>query len=147
MLDEKANSAEIWTTMRAIGIRAKDAASLLATADTAQKDAALQAAATALRERHNAISAANALDMNALHMNAAASDRLTDAFIDRLKLTPDRIEAMASGLEAVAAQSDPVGAEIAAWEQPNGLKIRRVRTPIGVIGVIYEIALECTEPE
>lgn len=138
MLDEKANSAEIWTTMRAIGIRAKDAASLLATADTAQKDAALQAAATALRERRNAISAANALDMNALHMNAAASDRLTDAFIDRLKLTPDRIEAMASGLEAVAAQSDPVGAEIAAWEQPNGLKIRRVRTPIGVIGVIYE---------
>ena len=70
---------------------------------------------------------------------AAARDRgISGAMLDRLELTPPRIEAMAAGVETVAAQADPVGRELAAWTMPSGLKIRRVATPLGVIGVIYE---------
>src|SRR5690606_9183440 len=77
------------------------------------------------------ILAANAADLAAAH-------GITDAFRDRLTLTADRIEAMAEGLEAVAALPDPVGRDLADWTRPNGMRIRRIATPIGVIGMIYE---------
>jgi glutamate-5-semialdehyde dehydrogenase len=78
------------------------------------------------------------LAANAIDMERAEKSDLTDAFRDRLKLTKDRVQAMADGIRAIAGLTDPVGAIIAAWDRPNGLQIERVRTPLGVIGVIYE---------
>ena len=75
---------------------------------------------------------------NGRDMEAGREAGLSDAMLDRLKLTPQRIEAIAGSVDAIAALEDPVGAVIAAWDRPNGLKIERVRTPLGVIGVIYE---------
>jgi glutamate-5-semialdehyde dehydrogenase len=110
---------------------ARDAAHVLANAPRRRKDAALHAAAAALRARAESVLAANAEDM-------AQASGLTAAFRDRLALTPPRVEAMAAGLEEVAALPDPVGRVIAEWTRPNGLLIRRVAQPIGVIGMIYE---------
>ncbi|WP_270938664.1 glutamate-5-semialdehyde dehydrogenase, partial [Falsiroseomonas oryzae] len=110
---------------------AREAAHALATAPRPQKDAALTAAATALRARTDALLAANAEDL-------AAASGLTAAYRDRLTLTPARIEAMAKGLEEVAALPDPVGRVLSEWTRPNGLVIRRVAQPIGVVGMIYE---------
>ena len=119
--------------MRAIGLAARDAASVLAQAPRAAKDAALHAAARALRESTRAILEANARDTA-----AAEAAGVSPALLDRARLEPKRVEAMALGLEAVAGLDDPVGAEIARWERPNGLDIARVRVPLGVVGVIYE---------
>jgi glutamate-5-semialdehyde dehydrogenase len=119
--------------MLELGAQAKAAARTLARATTEQKNAALGAMAQAMRCRSAQILAANAADIDA----ARASER-PGSFIDRLKLTPERIEAMAKGVEAVAALPDPVGQVIAEWPRPNGLRIARTRTPLGVIGVIYE---------
>jgi len=120
-------------TMAALGRAAREAARALARAETATKNAALAAAAAAIRARAPAILEANARDL------AAARTRgLKGALIDRLELTDARIEAMARGLEDIAALDDPVGAVMAEWTRPNGLVIRRLRTPLGVIGVIYE---------
>ena len=119
--------------MRQIGLDAKAAAIRIARATRAEKDMALAAAARQLRDRTDAILAANAVDVD-----AARQAERPSAFIDRLTLTTDRVEAMAAGLEAIAALDDPVGTTIAEWRQPNQLKIERVRTPLGVIGVIYE---------
>ncbi|MBX7201411.1 MAG: glutamate-5-semialdehyde dehydrogenase, partial [Rhodospirillaceae bacterium] len=91
------------------------------------------AAAAALRARAGEIKTANAVDMKAGHEKT-----LTPALLDRLALDDERIEAMAKGLEEIAALPDPVGQVMAAWTRPNGLKIERVRTPLGVIGIIYE---------
>ncbi|NVN42104.1 glutamate-5-semialdehyde dehydrogenase, partial [Ameyamaea chiangmaiensis] len=102
----------------------------LARASGAQRNEALRAAAAALRA-----DVATVLDANARDLAASTA---TDAFRDRLTLTPSRLEAMAQGLEDIAALPDPVGRVMAAWERPNGLKIRRVATPVGVIGMIYE---------
>jgi glutamate-5-semialdehyde dehydrogenase len=110
---------------------ARDAAHRLAGLPRARKDAALVAAAAALRARTGAVLAANADDL-------AQAGGLSAAFRDRLALTPARVEAMAQGLEAVAALPDPVGRVIAEWTRPNGLLIRRVAQPLGVIGMIYE---------
>jgi glutamate-5-semialdehyde dehydrogenase len=110
---------------------AREAAHALAAAPRPAKDAALAAAAAALRARQGAILAANAEDL-------AGAPELTPAFRDRLTLTPARIEAMAKGLEEVAALPDPVGRVLAEWTRPNGLLIRRVAQPIGVVGMIYE---------
>lgn len=110
---------------------AREAAHTLSVAPRPQKDAALAAAAAALRARSSALLAANAEDL------AAATD-LTDAYRDRLTLTPPRIEAMAKGLEEIAALPDPVGRVLTEWTRPNGLLIRRVAQPIGVVGMIYE---------
>ncbi|HKD23897.1 MAG TPA: glutamate-5-semialdehyde dehydrogenase, partial [Rhizomicrobium sp.] len=107
------------------------ASKVLRQADRATKDKALHAAARALRAHAGAILAANAEDMK------AARD-LTPALRDRLMLDETRIEAMAKGLEEIAALPDPVGRELARWKRPNGLDIARVSTPIGVIGMIYE---------
>ena len=120
-------------TMTAMGRAARAAAQVLATADAATKALALTAAADAIMETSAVISAANAQDL------AFGRDKgLSPAMMDRLMLDDGRIRAMADGLRAVAGQDDPVGAVIASWDRPNGLHIQRVRTPIGVIGVIYE---------
>jgi glutamate-5-semialdehyde dehydrogenase len=119
--------------MHSIGQSATDASRRMARATRDEKDAALKGAAANIRANVDAIIEANQVDVAA----ARAADR-PDSFIDRLMLTPDRIEAMAVGLEAIADLDDPVGAIIAKWRRPNKLKIERVRTPLGVIGVIYE---------
>ena len=119
--------------MRALGARARNAAQVLATTPRAAKDRALLAAAASLRARAGEILQANAKDV------AAARGRgLRASLLDRLALDARRIEAMAAGLEAVAALADPVGDEMARWQRPNGLDIARVRVPLGVIGIIYE---------
>ena len=119
--------------MAAIGRAARQAARALANASSADKDKALRAAAAAIRARQAQILAANAEDMA-----KARAEGLTPAMLDRLQLTPARIEAMAKGLEEIAELRDPVGDVIAAWTRPNGLRIERVRVPLGVIAVIYE---------
>ncbi len=117
--------------MPAMGARARAAARVLAAAPTAAKAGAVRAMASAIRAGAEAIGAANAVDMGlAGHLSAAMQDRL--------KLTPARIEGMAAGLDAVAGLPDPVGETIKAWERPNGLRFRRVRVPLGVVGIIYE---------
>jgi glutamate-5-semialdehyde dehydrogenase len=110
--------------------QAKQAARALAKSPTAQRNAALEAMAASLRAAGNEILEANATDV------AAFSG--TNAYRDRLTLNPARLEAMATGLEEIAALPDPVGRVLTEWERPNGLKIRRVAQPLGVIGMIYE---------
>lgn len=119
--------------MHQIGHRARRAAADLATASAEHKHAALIAAGEALLRRKDEIADANALDME-----FGRDKGLSPAMLDRLLLTDDRIRAMRDGLRTVADQKDPVGDVIAEWEMPTGLHIRRVRTPLGVIGVIYE---------
>ncbi|MCA3419282.1 MAG: glutamate-5-semialdehyde dehydrogenase, partial [Roseomonas sp.] len=110
---------------------ARAATSALAVAPRAVKDQALLLAAAALREREAQIIAANAEDI-------AAAPGLSPAFRDRLLLNAARIEAMAKGLEEVAALPDPVGRVLAEWQRPNGLRFQRVAQPLGVIGMIFE---------
>lgn len=110
---------------------ARVAAARLARAARPAKDAALRAAAAALRARQPELLAANTADL-------AGAAGITEAFRDRLTLTPARIEAMARGLEEIADLPDPVGRLLAEWQRPNGLVIRRVAQPLGVIGMIYE---------
>lgn len=124
---------DVTTTMAALGARAKQAASVLAVASTQDKNKALHEAAKALRAASAEIVAANGLDLA-----AAREAGRPDAFIDRLLLDDARVEAIASALEAVAGLDDPVGEIIASWTRPNGLQIERRRTPLGVIGIIYE---------
>lgn len=119
--------------MLALGTSARAAARTLALAPTAQKNEALLAMARHIRQSASAIAGANAGDLA-----AARARELKSSFIDRLTLTPDRIEAMAKGLDDTAALPDPVGDVMASWTRPNGLNISRVRVPIGVIGIIYE---------
>ncbi len=109
---------------------ARDASRVLARSSEATRNAALRVMANALRAVQDAILAANAVDL--------AGFSGTEAFRDRLVLTPARVEAMAHGLEEVASLPDPIGRTLAEWTRPNGLRIRRVATPIGVIGMIYE---------
>jgi glutamate-5-semialdehyde dehydrogenase len=116
-----------------LGKHAKAAAKVLASATTEQKNQALTVAADALRKNTPALLKANALDVLSVIKAGKA-----ESFIDRLKLTPERIEAMAVALEDIAKLPDPVGRELAQFDRPNGLKITRVSTPIGVIGMIYE---------
>jgi glutamate-5-semialdehyde dehydrogenase len=116
-----------------LGRRAKAASRVLATASTAAKDAALLAAAELLVERSDEVLAANALDIARAEAGGVAA-----TVIDRLRLTPARIEAMAGGLRQVATLPDPVGAVIDGWVRPNGLKIEQVRVPLGVVAIIYE---------
>ncbi len=119
--------------MLELGHDAREAARILALAPTAQKNAALKAMAQAIRE-----SAAKIIVANQADVSAAKSKDLKESFIDRLTLTPARIEAMAKGLEEIAELPDPVGATLSEWTRPNGMKISRVRVPIGVIGIIFE---------
>ncbi|PYE33039.1 glutamate-5-semialdehyde dehydrogenase [Rhizobium sp. PP-F2F-G38] len=132
MLDDP-RKREIQDLMATIGRQAKASARPLATASPEQKTAALLAMADAILRRTAEILAANVLDLeNARETGVAAS------FIDRLTLSEARIADMASAIRDIAALPDPVGDVIAEWDRPNGLRIQRVRTPLGVIGVIYE---------
>ncbi|MBB5516474.1 glutamate-5-semialdehyde dehydrogenase [Rubricella aquisinus] len=119
--------------MEEIGKKARAATAALATAPADAKTRALHAAADAVIARCDDIIAANAKDMA-----FGAEKGLSAAMMDRLMLDKARIEGIAAGLRAVADQTDPVGDVIAEWTVPSGLRIRRVRTPLGVIGVIYE---------
>ncbi len=119
--------------MFVIGRAARAASRELALASTATKNAALCSMAAHLRQQSAAILKANAADLD-----AAKAGGLAASFIDRLTLTEARIEAVARGLEDIAELPDPVGATLAEWTRPNGLKFARVRVPIGVIGIIYE---------
>lgn len=115
------------------GRRARVAARILGQCTSAQKDDGLRAMAAALREDQEAILAANAGDVE-----AARTRGLSNAMLDRLTLTPQRLEAMAEGILQVASLPDPVGEIIREWTPPNGVRIRKVRVPIGVIGIVYE---------
>ena len=124
---------DIPALMAEIGQRAKTAAAELAFAPAEVKRAALEAAADAVWARRAEIVEENAKDI------AFGRDKgLSDAMMDRLKLDEDRIQGICDGLRAVAAQDDPVGAVMTEWDRPSGLHIQRVRTPLGVVGVIYE---------
>jgi len=124
---------DIRAAMREIGARARAAARVVANAQPETKTRALVAAARILRERAPEILAANARDLT-----EARARGLTPAFLDRLTLDDKRIEAIARGVEDVARLPDPVGRILATFTRPNGLKIERVATPLGVVGVIYE---------
>jgi len=119
--------------MRAMGLRAREAAAQLRVASTDAKNTALLDAAKAILARQDEILAANAKDMD-----AATARGLSPAMLDRLKLDEKRIAAMAKGIAEIVTLPDPVGRELARWTRPNGLDIARVATPIGVIGIIYE---------
>jgi len=119
--------------MRTIGRDARAAALALSLASTDQKNHALRAAAASLRARRHKIIAANDRDMR-----EAAAKGLSPALLDRLKLDEKRVEAMARGLDDIAQLADPIGTVLAEWTRPNGMKIQRVRVPLGVIGIIYE---------
>ena len=126
-------SDEIRTMMADLGARSKAASAELGFASSEAKEKALLAAADAIVANTDDILAANEKDMA-----YGRAKGLTAAMLDRLMLDRDRIAAMAAGLRTVAAQKDPVGDVIAEWDMPSGLHIKRVRTPLGVIGVIYE---------
>ncbi len=128
-----AATPDLPAVMTRLGIQAREAARELARASSAQKTQALGGAAAAIRSRAADILAANARDMV-----AARERQLTGALLDRLLLDPKRVEAMARGIEDIAALPDPVGDVMAEWTRPNGLRIQRVRVPLGVIGIIYE---------
>jgi len=119
--------------MEGLGKAATQAAGTLALAPTAQKNAALTAAAAAIRARSAGLLAANERDLS-----AARAAHMSGARLERLKLDAARIEAIAQSVADVAALPDPIGTVVAEWERPNGLRIQRVRVPIGVIGIIYE---------
>ncbi len=127
------NDMDVAGVMNELGRRARAAALVLRAAPRKQKDAALLAAAAALRADVDDILAANAKDME-----AATARGISGAMLDRLKLDEARIEGIARGLEAIVELDDPVGATIAEWDVPSGLHIERRRVPLGVIGIIYE---------
>ncbi len=125
--------SDVATIVADLGRRAKAAARDLSMATTAQRNMALTEAAKALRAKSADILAANDKDIDSIRDSGKDA-----AFIDRLKLTEDRVAAMADALDAIAAQDDPLGRTLATFERPNGLKIDRVSVPIGVIAMIYE---------
>jgi glutamate-5-semialdehyde dehydrogenase len=125
--------SDIPAIMQEIGVSARTAARVLAMASTDAKNNALKSAAAAIRAGVTDILSANKTDIE------AADERgISNAMRDRLLLNEDRIESMAVGLETIAELGDPIGDIIADWTPPNGLRITRVRVPLGVIGIIYE---------
>jgi glutamate-5-semialdehyde dehydrogenase len=129
----EARDDKLELVMNDLGRRAAASRAALALSTTAQRDGALRAAAESIRSHAAAILAANAKDME-----AAKARGLSAAMLDRLQLNDQRVEAMAVGIEQIAALPDPVGNIAAEWTRPNGLVIQRVRVPLGVIGIIYE---------
>jgi glutamate-5-semialdehyde dehydrogenase len=117
----------------ALGQRARSAQAIIARTASGQKNDALKSMARRIRDRCNEILTANDLDLR-----RAGDGRLQNSLIDRLRLDPGRVDAMAGSLEEISTLPDPVGQVIAEWQRPNGLSISRVRVPIGVIGVIFE---------
>ena len=128
-----ANAAALAGTMLAMGDAARAASAAVSNAGPDARTAALKAMAAKIRATAPEILVANATDME-----AARAKGISGAMLDRLELTPARIEAMAQGVADVAGLPDPVGTVLATWERPNGLVMSRVRGPIGVIGIIYE---------
>src|SRR5512146_3000023 len=126
-------SGDIAAAMGEIGRRARAAARALALAPADRKNRALGAMAAAVRAQTSLILAANAED--AAEARAAG---VTGAFLDRLTLDPARVEAIAAGIDAIGGLKDPVGTVMESWTRPNGMRIERVRVPLGVIGIIYE---------
>jgi glutamate-5-semialdehyde dehydrogenase len=126
-------ASDLARAMAEIGRQAREASAQLALAPADAKTAALKAAASAIRVRADEILSANAEDLA-----AAKAAGIGAALLDRLALDPKRLEAVARGLEDIAAQPDPVGRVLAEWTRPNGLRIARVSVPLGVIGIIYE---------
>src|SRR5688572_9392528 len=133
MQAESSASQDITALMDSLGRAAVSAAQAIARASTATKNAALAAAAAEIRKQRAAILEANRSDLQ-----AAAQRAHSDAMMDRLALDGQRVAAMATGIEDVAALTDPVGGVIASSTRPNSLRIERVRVPLGVIGVVYE---------
>jgi len=132
-MPDKAEANTVETLMTDIGQRARAAGRVLSIAPTDVKNTALLEMARAVRAATPLILAGNARDIDAMKAGGQ-----TEAFLDRGTLTEERIEAVAGALESIVRLEDPVGSVIDAWDRPNGLKIERVRTPLGVIGVIYE---------
>lgn len=126
-------TGDVKALMQDIGTRARAAARVLGLAESAQKTNALEAAAKAIRANK-----AKILEANSKDLAAAKEQNISAAFLDRLTLTDNSVDAIAAGVEQVALLPDPVGEVIADWEQPNGLIFQRVRTPLGVVAVIYE---------
>ncbi len=130
---EQTPASDIAKMMDGLGREAVAAAAALALASTETKNLALAKIAAAIRASVPELLAANARDLE-----AARAKGTSGAMLDRLALDAKRVEAMAKGVEEIAALPDPVGAEIARWKRPNGLDIARVRVPLGVVGIIYE---------
>ena len=133
MLQTIDQTSDVAALMAGMGRAAREAASVLATASAERKHAALVGMAEALMADRQAI-----LDANAIDMENGREVGLSPSFLDRLNLTEDRIRDMANGVLAIAELPDPVGRTLAEWTRPNGLRIARVATPLGVVGVIYE---------
>ena len=125
--------SDIHSLVLDIGKRAREASRSLAIASSLQKKDALIFAAESIKA-----SSVNILEQNKKDLDFGSAKGLSQALMDRLLLNEERIASMISGLEAIASQDDPIGEIMMAWKQPNGLEIKRVRTPLGVIGVIYE---------
>ena len=125
--------SKIGELMEGLGKAALEAAGVLALANTERKNTALSVAAAAVRARRGEILAANERDMS-----AARAAKLSGALLDRLQLDEKRVEGIARSIEEVVALPDPIGTTVADWDRPNGLRIQRVRVPLGVIGIIYE---------
>jgi glutamate-5-semialdehyde dehydrogenase len=125
--------SKIGALMEGLGKAAVNAAAVLALAKGERKNMALAAAAAAVRARRGEILAANERDMS-----AARAAKLSNALLDRLQLDEKRVEGIARSIEEVVALTDPIGTTVADWDRPNGLRIQRVRVPLGVIGIIYE---------
>ena len=123
----------LFATISAQAAKAKQAAVYLRQLDTTAKNQALSAMAQALLDNEDTILAANVQDLN----NGKATG-LSAALLDRLSLDHDRIAGMASGIKEIAALPDPVGQMLKMVKRPNGLDIQKIRTPLGVIGIIYE---------
>ena len=121
------------TALAKLAARSKAASRVLAGAGSASREEALRRSAELLRERTDEVLAANIADLE-----RALEAGTSSTVVDRLRLSPERVAAMAEGIEAVAALSDPVGEVVDGWVRPNGLRVRRVRVPLGVVGVIYE---------
>ena len=128
----KASVDELGAQMRALGIAARSAARTLAASTAQQRNAALRNAAAILDGRREVLAQANARDL------AAAEGALDAALLDRLELTPARVDAMLEGLDQVAALPDPVGAIGDLSTRPSGLRIGKMRVPLGVVGIVYE---------
>src|SRR5215475_2359963 len=126
-------SGDIVAVMGEIGRRARAAARVLALAAPEQKNRALFLMAAAIRAQVSSILAANAEDISEARAAGAAG-----AFLDRLALDASRVEAIAAGVDVVRALKDPVGTVMESWSRPNGMRIERVRVPLGVIGIVYE---------
>jgi glutamate-5-semialdehyde dehydrogenase len=125
--------SKIGELMEGLGKAAVKAAAVLALANAERKNMALAAAAAAVRARRGEILAANERDMS-----SARAAKLSNALLDRLQLDEKRVEGIARSIEEVVALTDPIGTTVADWDRPNGLRIQRVRVPLGVIGIIYE---------